>query len=697
MKLLLDLTKKYGLVLDGGGARGAYQIGAWKALREAGVHINAVAGTSVGALNGALICMGDLEKAEKIWSEMTFSRVMDVDDAWMERLFQGEQRLADILPEIRRILAEGGVDVTPLRRLIHETVDEKKIRESGIEFCMTTFSLSEFRKLELSISDIPEGRLEDFLLASAYLIGFRNEKLEGRRYLDGGLADNVPVAPLVERGYKDIIEIRIYGPGREPRVKLPEDAEIYRIGPRVRLGSILEFDGRRSRQNMKIGYYDAKRMLYGLEGIIYYIDQEYSDEWYERRMRDVSELEKAELAFRLKIAPGYTDKEIYLAVLEASAKQLQVPKYRIYTVDELRKLVQERYEILADSLELPGFIHTFTDIERNRAMNLKGRNFLTLKDFTPEEITYLIDLAADLKEKKKNGVPVDHYKGKNIALLFEKDSTRTRCAFEVAAHDMGMGTTYLGPTGSQMGKKESIEDTARVLGRMFDGIEYRGFGQEIVEELAQYAGVPVWNGLTNEYHPTQMLADMLTIRENFGKLKGLKLVYMGDARYNMGNSLMVACSKLGLDFVACTTKDYFPNEELVETCKGYAAESGATITLTEDVKEGTKDADVIYTDVWVSMGEPDEVWEKRIRELSPYKVTKEVMENAKDTAIFLHCLPAFHDLKTKIGKEMGERFGILDMEVTDEVFESEQSKVFDEAENRMHTIKAVMVATLGEF
>ena len=697
MKLLLDLTKEYGLVLDGGGARGAYQIGAWKALREAGVHINAVAGTSVGALNGALICMGDLEKAEKIWSEMTFSRVMDVDDAWMERLFQGEQRLADILPEIRRILAEGGVDVTPLRRLIHETVDEKKIRESGIEFCMTTFSLSEFRKLELSISDIPEGRLEDFLLASAYLIGFRNEKLEGRRYLDGGLADNVPVAPLVERGYKDIIEIRIYGPGREPRVKLPEDAEIYRIGPRVRLGSILEFDGRRSRQNMKIGYYDAKRMLYGLEGIIYYIDQEYSDEWYERRMRDVSELEKAELAFRLKIAPGYTDKEIYLAVLEASAKQLQVPKYRIYTVDELRKLVQERYEMLADSLELPGFIHTFTDIERNRAMNLKGRNFLTLKDFTPEEITYLIDLAADLKEKKKNGVPVDHYKGKNIALLFEKDSTRTRCAFEVAAHDMGMVTTYLGPTGSQMGKKESIEDTARVLGRMFDGIEYRGFGQEIVEELAQYAGVPVWNGLTNEYHPTQMLADMLTIRENFGKLKGLKLVYMGDARYNMGNSLMVACSKLGLDFVACTTKDYFPNEELVETCRGYAAESGATITLTEDVKEGTKDADVIYTDVWVSMGEPDEVWEKRIRELSPYKVTKEVMENAKDTAIFLHCLPAFHDLKTKIGKEMGERFGILDMEVTDEVFESEQSKVFDEAENRMHTIKAVMVATLGEF
>lgn len=329
-------------------------------------------------------------------------------------------------------------------------------------------------------------------------------------------------------------------------------------------------------------------------------------------------------------------------------------------------------------------------------MDLKGRNFLTLKDFTPEEITYLLDLAADLKEKKKNGVPVDHYHGKNIALIFEKTSTRTRCAFEVAAHDMGMGTTYLDPSGSQIGKKESIEDTARVLGRMYDGIEYRGFGQEIVEDLAKYAGVPVWNGLTNEYHPTQMLADMLTIRENFGELKGRKLVYMGDARFNMGNSLMIACSKLGMHFVACTTKEYFPNEELVETCKGYAAQSGATITLTEDVKEGTKDADVIYTDVWVSMGEPDDVWESRIKELAPYKVTKEIMANAGEQAIFLHCLPAFHDLNTTIGKEMGERFGFTDMEVTDEVFESEQSKVFDEAENRMHTIKAVMVATLGE-
>mgnify|MGYP000078309983 CR=1 FL=1 len=329
-------------------------------------------------------------------------------------------------------------------------------------------------------------------------------------------------------------------------------------------------------------------------------------------------------------------------------------------------------------------------------MNLKGRDFLTLLDYTPEEIAYLVDLAAELKAKKKAGVLHDVLRGKNVALIFEKTSTRTRCSFEVAAHDLGMGSTYLDPTGSQIGKKESIADTAQVLCGMFDGIEYRGYGQEIVNELAKYSTVPVWNGLTNEFHPTQILADFLTIKEHFGKLAGLKFAYMGDARYNMGNSLMVACSKLGMHFVACTTKEYFPNEELVETCKGYAAQSGATITLTEDVKEGTKDADVIYTDVWVSMGEPDEVWEKRIKELSPYKVTKEVMANAKDTAIFLHCLPAFHDLKTKIGAEMGQRFGIEDMEVTDEVFESPASKVFDEAENRMHTIKAVMVATLGE-
>ena len=328
-------------------------------------------------------------------------------------------------------------------------------------------------------------------------------------------------------------------------------------------------------------------------------------------------------------------------------------------------------------------------------MNLKGRHFLTLKDYTPEEILYLLDLAADLKAKKKAGEPHDVFHGKNIALIFEKTSTRTRCSFEVAAHDLGMGSTYLDPIGSQIGKKESIADTARVLGRMYDGIEYRGYGQEIVEELAKYAGVPVWNGLTNEYHPTQMLADMLTIREHFGYLKGIRLVYMGDARYNMGNSLMIACSKLGMHFTACTSSKYFPDEKLVEECRGYAAESGATITLTEDAMAGTKGADVVYTDVWVSMGEPDEIWEERIRELSPYKVTAAIMKNAGEQAIFLHCLPAFHDLKTTIGKEMGDRYDIQDMEVTDEVFESAQSKVFDEAENRMHTIKAVIAATLG--
>lgn len=329
-------------------------------------------------------------------------------------------------------------------------------------------------------------------------------------------------------------------------------------------------------------------------------------------------------------------------------------------------------------------------------MNLKGRSFLTLKDFTPEEITYLLDLSAKLKEKKKKGIQVDWFRGKNVALIFEKTSTRTRCAFETAAHDLGMGCTYLDPAGSQIGKKESIPDTARVLGRMFEGIEYRGYAQEIVESLAEHAGVPVWNGLTNEYHPTQMLADMLTIREHFGDLKGRRLVYMGDARYNMGNSLMIACAKLGVDFVACTTEKYFPDAALVAECEVYAKESGATITLTGDVKTGTKDADVIYTDVWVSMGEPDEVWEERIRELTPYKVTKEVMDNAGEKAIFLHCLPAFHDLKTTIGKTLGKKFSLTEMEVTDEVFESAQSKVFDEAENRMHTIKAVMAATLGE-
>lgn len=327
-------------------------------------------------------------------------------------------------------------------------------------------------------------------------------------------------------------------------------------------------------------------------------------------------------------------------------------------------------------------------------MNLKGRDFLKLLDFTPEEIVYLLDLAAELKDKKKKGIPVDDFRGKNVALIFEKTSTRTRCAFEVAAHDLGLGTTYLDPAGSQIGKKESIADTARVLSGMFEGIEYRGYGQDIVEELAEHSKVPVWNGLTNEYHPTQMLADLLTIREHFGRLKGIRLVYMGDARYNMGNSLMVACAKMGMNFTACTTRKYFPNPELAEKCRRIAEETGGSITLTESVEEGTKNTDVIYTDVWVSMGEPEEIWEERIRDLSPYQVNRAVMENAGSQAVFMHCLPAFHDLKTKIGAQMGERFGIGEMEVTDEVFESKQSLVFPEAENRMHTIKAVMYATL---
>lgn len=328
--------------------------------------------------------------------------------------------------------------------------------------------------------------------------------------------------------------------------------------------------------------------------------------------------------------------------------------------------------------------------------SLTGRHFLKLLDYTPEEILYLIDLAKKLKDEKKQGIPHTHLTGKNIALIFEKTSTRTRCAFETAAHDLGMNVTYLDPSGSQIGKKESIKDTARVLGRMYDGIEYRGFGQEIVEELAAYAGVPVWNGLTNEFHPTQMLADMLSIQEHFGRLKGIKLVYMGDARYNMGNSLMVVCAKLGMNFTACTSKQYFPEEKLVADCLEIAKETGASITLSEDVKTAAADADVIYTDVWVSMGEPDAVWEERIRELLPYQVNRNVMELAKEDAVFMHCLPAFHDLNTRIGRDVYEKFGLKEIEVTDEVFESSQSIVFEEAENRMHTIKAVLLATLGE-
>lgn len=332
----------------------------------------------------------------------------------------------------------------------------------------------------------------------------------------------------------------------------------------------------------------------------------------------------------------------------------------------------------------------------NKEINLKGRNFLTLLDYTPEEIRYLLDLSHELKEKKKNGIPHRYLEGKNIVLLFEKTSTRTRCAFEVAGLDLGMGVTYLDPGSSQMGKKESIADTAKVLGRMYDGIEYRGYAQEIVEELANNAGVPVWNGLTTEFHPTQMLADVMTVEENFGHLKGIKLVFIGDARNNVANSLMVVCAKMGMHFVSCGPRDLWPDEDLVNKCKEIAKETGSVIEMTEDVMEASSNADVIYTDVWVSMGEPDDVWNERIKLLSPYQVNMKVMNNANDNAIFLHCLPSFHDLNTTIGKDIYEKFGLKEMEVTDEVFSSSKSKVFDEAENRLHTIKAVVYATMRD-
>ena len=329
------------------------------------------------------------------------------------------------------------------------------------------------------------------------------------------------------------------------------------------------------------------------------------------------------------------------------------------------------------------------------AVNIRGRSFLKLLDYTPAEIRYLLDLSKNFKDMKRAGVPHRWLEGKNIVLLFEKTSTRTRCSFEVAGMDLGMGVTYLEPGSSQMGKKESIADTARVLGRMFDGIEYRGYGQQIVEDLANYAGVPVWNGLTNEFHPTQILADFLTIQEHFGHLKGIHFVYFGDARYNMGNSLMVGCAKMGLHFTACAPKKYQPDAALVEQCQAIAAQTGATLSFEEDPVKAAKGADVLYTDVWVSMGEPVEVWAERIHDLAPYQINQDLMNIAGPDAVFMHCLPAYHDHKTTVGKEMGERFGRDAMEVTDEVFEGPQSIVFDEAENRMHTIKAVMAATLG--
>ena len=678
MKAKIDLTKEYGLILDGGGARGAYQIGAWKALVEAGVKVNAVAGTSVGALNGALICMGDVKQAEKIWSEMTFSRVMDVDDAWMEQFFNKENTLGEVISEMKKRLSDGGVDITPLKNLIHEMVDEKKIRESGMEFCLLTFSISDMKELDLSIHDIPEGLLEDFLLASAYLIGFKNEKLHGRTYVDGGVINNVPTGSLVKRGYKNLIQIRIYGPGREPRVKLSEDTTMYEIAPRVKLGSIIEFYGKRSRQNLKIGYYDAKRMIYGLAGTIYYIEQTRKEWYYEKILSGLSEIEKAEIAFVLKLSHGFSDETLYMAMLEASAKLLHVPKYQIYTVQALEEAVYRRYERLRDQINLPRFVHVFMEIRKDSKMNLKGRNFLTLKDFTPDEIMYLVDLAADLKEKKKQGITGNSLKGKNIALIFEKPSTRTRCAFTVGACDEGGIPTYLSEHDIQLGHKESIQDTARVLGRMFDGIEFRGFKHEHVEALAKYSGVPVWNGLTDEYHPTQILADLLTMKEHFGYVKGLKFVYLGDGRNNMANSLMIGCSKVGVDFVIIAPKKLWPGEELVTLCEGYAKEAGSSVCVTDCI-DAVEGADVLYTDVWCSMGEEDKAAE-RIALLSPYQINQELMDKTgKEGTIFMHCLPAVK------GKE-----------VTEDVFEGKASVVFDEAENRLHTIKAVMVATLGE-
>ncbi len=678
MEPILDLTKEYGLVLEGGGARGAYQIGAWKALAEAGVRINAVAGTSVGALNGALICMGDLEKAEKIWSEITYSSVMDVDDTWMEDMFHREMSIREIVPEVIRHLADGGVDITPLRQMIAENIDEKKIRESGIEFCLLTFSVSKMKEIDISVPEIPEGLLADYLLASAYLIGFKNEKLHGETYIDGGFWNNVPTNSLIKRGYDNLIQIRIYGPGRKPKVKPTENTRLYEIAPSAKLGSIIEFDSKRSQNNMKIGYFDAKRMLYGLVGKIYYIEQTREEWYYGKILEELSEIERAEIAFILKLSLGYTDMELYLAMLEASAKLLRVPKYQIYTVQELEEAAAVRYERLEDKIHLPRFAHILMNIRKDNEMNLKGRSFLTLKDFTPDEILYLVDLAAELKAKKKQGITGNSLKGKNIALIFEKPSTRTRCAFTVGAQDEGGIATYLSQHDIQLGHKESVKDTARVLGRMFDGIEFRGFKHEHVEQLAEYSGVPVWNGLTDDYHPTQILADLLTMKEHFGYLKGLNFVYLGDGRNNMANSLMIGCAKVGVNFTIIAPKELWPSEDLVELCEGYAKEANSLVTVT-DSTDAVKDADVLYTDVWCSMGEEDKAAE-RIGLLHPYQINRQLMDQTgKEETIFMHCLPA-----------------VKGNEVTEDVFEKYADVVFDEAENRLHTIKAVMVATLGE-
>ena len=678
MRPVIDLSKEYGLVLDGGGARGAYQIGAWKALHEAGVRIRGIAGTSVGALNGALICMGDVDEAEHIWKEMTFSKVMDVDDDWMERLFQKEVPMRELLKELMLRLRDGGIDVTPLKDLIHNILDEDRIRSAGIDFSLLTFSLSDMKELDLTLDEIPEGLLADFLLASACLLGFKNEPLHGKTYLDGGVINNVPLNSLVKRGYRDIITVRIYGPGREPRVRLDQGTQVYEIAPRVHLGSIIEFQGKRSRQNLKIGYYDAKRMVYGLKGLIYYIDSDRDEEEYTTMLSNISEKTRKEIRAKLRLPHTATNETLYLAMLEASAKYFRIPKYQVYTENGLSELVHIQYAKRKEEPGLPGFIHILAGIREEKKMNLKGRSFLTLKDFTPDEIRYLVNLAAELKAKKKNGIKGHTLDGKNIALIFEKPSTRTRCAFTVAANDEGGLPTYLSGNEIQLGHKESVEDTARVLGRMFDGIEFRGFRHSHVELLAKYSGVPVWNGLTDDYHPTQVLADLLTIQEHFEYFEGLKFVYIGDGRNNMANSLMIGCAKVGIDFVLIAPSELWPMRSLVRTCQEYAEASGATITISDDTN-AVEGADVIYTDVWISMGEEEKTDERKAL-LHKYQVNRKLMQKTKkDTTIFMHCLPA-----------------VKGYEVTEDVFESPASVVFDEAENRLHTIKAVMVATLGK-
>lgn len=678
MRPVIDLSKEYGLVLDGGGARGAYQIGAWKALHEAGVRIRGIAGTSVGALNGALICMGDVDEAEHIWKEMTFSKVMDVDDDWMERLFQKEVSMRELLKELMLRLRDGGIDVTPLKDLIHNILDEDRIRSAGIDFSLLTFSLSDMKELDLTLDEIPEGLLADFLLASACLLGFKNEPLHGKTYLDGGVINNVPLNSLVKRGYRDIITVRIYGPGREPRVRLDQGTQVYEIAPRVHLGSIIEFQGKRSRQNLKIGYYDAKRMVYGLKGLIYYIDSDRDEEEYTTMLSNISEKTRKEIRAKLRLPHTATNETLYLAMLEASAKYFRIPKYQVYTENGLSELVHIQYAKRKEEPGLPGFIHILAGIREEKKMNLKGRSFLTLKDFTPDEIRYLVNLAAELKAKKKNGIKGHTLDGKNIALIFEKPSTRTRCAFTVAANDEGGLPTYLSGNEIQLGHKESVEDTARVLGRMFDGIEFRGFRHSHVELLAKYSGVPVWNGLTDDYHPTQVLADLLTIQEHFEYFEGLKFVYIGDGRNNMANSLMIGCAKVGIDFVLIAPSELWPMRSLVRTCQEYAEASGATITISDDTN-AVEGADVIYTDVWISMGEEEKTDERKAL-LHKYQVNRKLMQKTKkDTTIFMHCLPA-----------------VKGYEVTEDVFESPASVVFDEAENRLHTIKAVMVATLGK-